>query len=396
MAAEKKSAGFWSRISRNVRLLGLVSLFNDIASEMLYPIIPVFLTAVLGAPVYIVGLIEGVAEAISNIIKFFAGWLSDKAQSRKKFVAAGYALSTVGKILYAVTFSWPAVLLARVTDRFGKGIRTAPRDALIADSSDKRYLGASFGFHRALDTTGAVVGPLLALLILLLFQNNYRLLFAIAIVPSVLGLLLLVPVKEIRPKKSVFSFNLGQLRMFSKELKLFLLITLVFALGNSSDAFIILKAKGIGYSLTAIVLLYTLYNVVYAVFSTPAGIIADKLGKARTIAAGFFIFAAVYLGFAVFAKPLWLLFAIYGLYIALTDGVGKAYISQLAPSQLKGTALGIYAGATGIGTLVASALAGALWTFVSPAAAFLLGTATALSAGLLMLFFLKGPSSFSS
>jgi len=378
----------WRRISKNVRLLGFVSFFNDIASEMLYPIIPIFLTAVLGAPAFIVGLIEGVAEAAANILKFFTGLWSDRLRRRKRFLVIGYGSAAFAKLLLSTAYSWVIVLLARLTDRFGKGIRTAPRDALIADSSQKRFLGVSFGFHRALDTAGAVVGPLLALLFITIFKENYRLLFLFAVIPSVIGLFLLIPVKELRPKKAKTTVDFRQFATLGKELKFFLLISFIFALGNSSDVFIILKAKSIGFSLAMVIIFYASFNLVYAIFSTPAGAFADKMGKGLTITIGFFLFALVYLGFAYATASIWVMFAFYGLYMALTEGVGKAYISELAPKELRGTVLGIFAGLTGIATLLASVTAGLLWSYVAPQAAFFLGSTMALIAGLLMIYLL--------
>jgi MFS family permease len=375
-------------ISKNVFVLGLVSFFNDVASEMIYPIVPIFLTSVLGAPVAIVGLIEGIAESTASVLKVVSGWLSDKWQKRKPFVILGYSFSAISKIILSLAFIWPLVLIARFIDRFGKGTRTSPRDALISESSENSVRGRAFGFHRALDTLGAVVGPLFALLAIHFLSNKFRLIFFLAFIPAFIGILLLVFfVKE--KKKEVnsylpagmafptFHFNWAEI---NQSFKIFLLISFIFALGNSSDAFLILRAQNLGLSLALIVLVYVLFNFTYAIFSTPAGIIADKIGPKKVLLIGFFLFAAVYLffGFASSSLFLWFLFPIYGIYMALTDGVGKAYISNLVPQEKIGTAFGIYQTTIGITTLFASLLAGLLWTYIGVGAPFIFGSIMAI------------------
>ncbi len=321
-------------ISKNVFVLGLVSFFNDVASEMIYPIVPIFLTSVLGAPVAIVGLIEGIAESTASILKVVSGWLSDKFQRRKPFVVAGYSFSAISKMILSLAFSWPFVLIARFIDRFGKGTRTSARDALIAESSENSVRGRAFGFYRALDTLGAVVGPMIALLAIHFLGNNFRLIFFLAFIPAFMGILLLLffvkeKKKEANPS-STFRFNWHKL---DPSFKIFLLISFIFALGNSSDAFLILRAQNLGLSLTLVVLAYILFNFTYAIFSIPAGIISDKIGPKKVLLAGFLLFSAVYLFFGLVHSSLflWLLFPVYGLYMALTEGVGKAYISNLVP-----------------------------------------------------------------
>ena len=377
-------------ITRNVFVLGLVSLFNDISSEMLYPIIPIFLTAVLGAPVAVVGIVEGVAEATANILKVFSGVFSDKF-SRKPFVIAGYSLSTIAKPMLALAYSWPFVLLARVVDRFGKGIRTSARDAMIADSSLEQYRGKAFGLHRAMDTCGAIIGPLLLLLFLSHFQYSYRTIFIIAAIPAAIGIALLaIFVREKnreRPKQQPIDFSMKRL---GKPFAAFLLVYALFALGNSSDAFLILRAKSFGFSTVAVVLAYILYNITYAVSSGPAGALADKLEKKHIVGIGFLIFSFVYAGFAFLgAHAIWLLFIVYGFYTGLTDGVSKAYITTLVPKDRRGAALGIFFALTGTLTLFASIIAGLLWSRVSPAAPFIYGSVLAFMAGVL-LFTLQG------
>jgi MFS family permease len=368
-------------ISKNVFVLGLVSFFNDVASEMIYPLVPIFLTRVLGAPVAIVGLIEGIAESTASILKIISGWLSDKWQKRKIFVVFGYSFSAASKALLSLALAWPIVLFARFIDRFGKGTRTPARDALIAESSESSVRGRSFGFHRALDTLGAVIGPLLALLAIRFLDNNFRLIFFLAFIPSFIGILLLIFfIKEKKKETNSFSVLRFNWRELNPSFKIFLLISLIFALGNSSDAFLILRSQNLGLSLSLIVLVYVLFNLTYAVFSTPAGIISDKIGPKKVLLIGFLLFSAVYLFFGLINSSffLWFLFPIYGIYMALTDGVGKAYISNLVPKEKTGTAFGIYQTTIGLCTFFASFVAGLLWTYIDVWAPFIFGSLTAL------------------
>ncbi len=367
-------------ISKNVFILGLVSFFNDVASEMIYPIVPIFLTSVLGAPVAIVGLIEGIAESTASILKVVSGWLSDKFQRRKPFLVAGYSFSAISKIILSLAFSWPFVLMARFIDRFGKGTRTSARDALIAESSENSLRGRAFGFHRALDTLGAVVGPMIALLAIHFLDNNFRLIFFLAFIPAFMGILLLLFFVKEKKKEansvSTFHFNWYNL---DPSFKIFLLISFIFALGNSSDTFLILRAQNLGLSLSLVVLAYVLFNFTYAIFSIPAGIISDKIGPRKVLLAGFLLFSAVYLFFGLIHSSLfiWFLFPVYGLYMALTEGVGKAYISNLVPQEKSGTAFGVYHTIIGLTTFFASLFAGLLWTYIDVSAPFIFGSITA-------------------
>lgn len=378
-------------VSRNVLALGITSFFADISGEMIYPLVPIFLTAVLGAPVAAVGLIEGVAESTASIVKVVSGVWSDRIGRRMPLVLGGYGIAAVAKLLLAVALGWPMVLLARFVDRFGKGFRGSPRDALIAESALPEQRGRAFGFHRSMDTAGAVVGPLLALLLVALLNNRLRLVFAIAVIPGVLSVLALALVREPRaaaPRlekaSSTLSFSLAGL---DRRLVLFLVAGLIFALGNSSDVFLILRAKGLGLSTTAVVLAYVLYNFVYMGAALPAGIVSDRRGRRNVYVGGLLVFALVYAGFAFAHRGLvvWPLFAVYGLYIALTDGVSKAFIADLAPKERRATILGTYGTLTGLAALIASVAAGLLWDRVNPAAPFALGAGTALIAAALML-----------
>ena len=375
-------------ISKNVFALGLVSFFNDIASEMIYPIVPIFLTSVLGAPVAVVGLIEGIAESTASILKVVSGWLSDKFQKRKPFLVAGYSFSAISKTILSLAFSWPFVLMARFIDRFGKGIRTSARDALIAESSENSARGRAFGFHRALDTLGAVIGPMIALVAIHFLDNNFRLIFFLAFIPAFIGILLLLFLVKEKKKEanssSVFRFNWHNL---DPSFKIFLLISFIFTLGNSSDTFLILRAQNLGLSLSLVVLAYILFNFTYALFSIPAGIISDKIGPKKVLLTGFLLFSAVYLFFALIHSSffLWLLFPVYGVYMALTEGVGKAYISNLVPQEKSGTAFGVYHTIIGLTTFFASLIAGLLWTYIGVSAPFIFGSIMALISAFLFI-----------
>jgi len=376
---------------RNVIVLGLVSMLNDMASEMAYPVIPLFLTGVLGAPATVVGVIEGVAEATANVLKLFSGWLSDRVRNRKRFVAAGYLLSALAKAALALSTVWGHVLGARFVDRFGKGVRTSARDALIAESVDAHEGGVAFGLHRALDTVGAVVGPLAALLLLSLYGNRYSLVFWIAAIPALLGVcLLLVAVREPvhQPHPHPLAFTLSVSR-FGGRFRLFLLCNLLFMLGNSSDAFLLLRAQSLGASTEGVLLLYVAFNVVYASLSYPFGKLSDRYGKKGVLVFSFGVFALAYGGFA--AAPceaaLWVLFPLYGVFMAMNEGVGKAYIAELVPEARRGTALGLFATLSGIAALASSVLAGFLWSAVGVPAPFWFGAACSATAGLLFAFF---------
>jgi len=377
-------------VSRNVFALGIVSFFNDIASEMLYPVLPIFLTTVLGAPVAIVGLIEGIAESTASILKVVSGWFSDRFQSRKPFMVSGYSCSALSKVLLGLAYSWPLVLIARFIDRFGKGVRTSARDALIVESTKAGTgQGRSFGFHRGMDTAGATLGPLFTILLLKHFQGNLRPVFFLAFIPAFLGILFLlffVKEKKKETKRFVFTFRW---RDIDRSFKLFILISFIFALGNSSDVFLILRAKNLGFSTILAIFAYVLYNLTYALFSFPVGIVSDRIGPRKVLVYGFLIFTVVYLFFGVVTRSffLWILFPVYGIYMAFTEGIGKAYIAGLVPSEKAGTAFGFYQTVIGVCTFFASLFAGILWTYVSPQAPFIFGSIMALAACVLFVMF---------
>lgn len=379
--------GWLGAMPRNVVVAGLVSLFTDISSEMIVPVLPLFLTLVLGAPVAAVGLIEGVAESTASVLRVFAGWLSDRAGRRKPLIVAGYGLSNLTKPLLALAGGWPTVLALRFADRFGKGIRGAPRDALIADSIAPSARGRAFGFHRTMDTTGAAIGPLAAAATLALSAGNPRMVFWAASIPGVIAVVLAWWLLQDRPlpPKDASAPRLG-FRDLGRPFLLFTAVSTLFALGNSSDAFLILRAQHLGMAVAVIPLAYFAFNTLYAVFSTPAGILSDRIGRRPLLATGYAIFALVYAGFAIAPNALvaGVLFLVYGLYYALTDGVSKALISDLVPASLRATALGTFSTATGIALLPASVLAGTLWQGVAPWAPFAYGAVLAALAAILL------------
>jgi len=374
------------KVPRNVLLLGLVSFFNDIAAEMIYPIVPIFLTTVLGTPIAIVGLIEGIAEATASFSKFIFGYISDYFQKRKPFVVAGYSLGTISKMLIGLAYSWPLVLFARFIDRLGKGLRTAARDSLLLQNTTHHNRGFIFGFHRAFDSLGAVLGPLVALILLYLLKENMRLMFFLAFIPSIIGVLLLfffVREKQIGKDGSTSKIRINlSWKSISPKLKLFLLVSFLFSAGNSSDAFLLLRAKQLGLATTLVVMVYVLYNVTQTLFSTPAGSLADKIGARKVFAGGLLVFSLVYFFFGLVKTShwLWLLFPVYGLYIAATDGVSKAYISQFIQKEESGTFFGLHQTLTAIAGFLASFIGGLLWTSLGSTATFWYGSLMAATA----------------
>ncbi|HTY45295.1 MAG TPA: MFS transporter [Patescibacteria group bacterium] len=360
----------------NIILLGITSFLTDVSTEMVYPILPAYLVTTLGASPAILGFIEGVAESLASLLKVFSGYFSDKIKARKPFTILGYVSSTAGKAFLFLASAWPHVLIARVIDRFGKGIRTAPRDALIVESADKDKKGAAFGLHRAMDTLGAAVGVLGAYFLIAHFQGRLRDIFLFSLIPAFLGVVFLFFVREKRPQarpaaeKLVFRWS-----GLDRRLKLFLVFTFLFTLGNSSNQFLLLRAQGLGNSLAQVVLFYFIYNVTYALVSYPAARLSDSIGRKRLLAWGYLFYGLVYLGFAVntSARFCWVLFAVYGLYMGFTEGVEKALIADVAPAHLRATTIGLHATLVGAGLLPASLLAGLLWKFSGPAAPFYFG-----------------------
>ena len=374
---------------RNVFFTGLVSFFMDVSSEMIYPLVPLFLTSVLGVNMSMIGLIEGIAESTASLLKVFSGWFSDRTRQRKNLMLAGYTISTLSRPIMALAGSWQQVLSSRFTDRLGKGIRTAPRDAIIAESTQATHLGRAFSFHRAMDTLGAVVGPAIAFFLLGIFNNDYRTIFWLSMVPGVIAVILIILFIEEKKKQVTSQKERPRLtfKHFDWKVKFFIMISTLFALGNSSDAFLILRAQQVGIPALTIPVVYLVFNLVYSMSAIPAGMAADKFGKKRIILLGFFLFAGLYYGFAVVknVSAVWLLFGLYGLFMALTEGIQKAFLATIIPPDMKATAFGLYAAAVGLAMLPASLIAGWLWEHVSPAATFYFGAATATLSALLFI-----------
>lgn len=387
MEKGRKFLGF----GKNVFITGLVSFFMDVSSEMIYPLVPLFLSNVLGVNKSLIGLIEGIAESTASLLKVFSGWFSDRIGRRKGLMAAGYAISTFSRPLMALAGGWHQVLGSRFMDRFGKGVRTSPRDAIIAESADKRFLGRAFGFHRSMDTMGAVVGPGLAFFLLGIFSNDYRKVFWLSMVPGIFAVLLII--FFITEKKSRLPKHSERPRLtlkhFDGRFRWFLLVVTVFALGNSSDVFLILRAQQVGIATVTIPVVYLLFNLIYSVSSIFAGMAADRFGRKRIILCGFVLFAVVYYGFATAAntKAIWILFGFYGIFMGLTEGVQKAFLTTIIPSDFKATAFGVYNTAIGLAMFPASFIGGWLWDHISPAATFYFGMTTALAATLLFVAF---------
>ncbi len=389
-----KISNFFRGIRKNVIVLGVASFFTDISSEMLYPIIPIFLTSVLGAPMSVVGLIEGIAESTASVLKAFSGWLSDRTGRRRPFVVSGYTLSSFAKPLLYFAYAWPAVLLSRFLDRLGKGLRTSPRDAMIADSTDASFRGKAFGLHRALDTFGAILGPLLAIYFLTVLKEDLRIVFLIAFVPAGLAVLTLIFFLKETPvlRDAKNGIKKIDLKVFGPDFKRFLFASAIFALGNSSDAFLVVRSKQLGLSLILVILAYVLYNITYAAFSTPFGILSDRWPRKNVMIIGYIVFAAVYaaFGFAKGPNMVWILFFIYGFYMAMTDGVGKALVSDMVAKERVATALGLYHFVLGTFAFFASLVAGLLWVKIGVAAPFIYGAIMAAASSVILFTLIRG------
>ncbi len=380
-------------ITPNVWALGVVSLLNDASTEMVYPLLPLFLTRSLGAGVAFVGLVEGVAETTASLLKLVSGWLSDRLRRRKALAIWGYGLSSLTRPLMAMALLPSHVLGIRFLDRIGKGIRTSPRDALIADSTPLDARGAAFGFHRAMDHLGAVVGPVLTFLLLPLMGGSYRGIFWLASIPAALCVLVLVAgVREVVASQEPPARRpMLTLRPYDPRFKGFLLIVTLFTLGNSSDAFLLLRAREAGVGETAIPLLWAALHIVKSTSSLAGGVLSDGIGRRGAITAGWMVYAAVYAGFAVVSSAwqAWGLFLVYGLYFGLTEGVEKALVADLVPVETRASAYGVYHTAIGITALPASLLTGWLWQTCGAPVAFATGAALAAAAALLLWGFLR-------
>lgn len=380
----------------NIVILGLISCFADISSEMVYPLIPLYLTAVFGATPVLVGIIEGIAESLASLLKVFSGYISDKYNHKKSIAFCGYATGLVYKFALLFASSWAGILVARVIDRFGKGIRTAPRDVMVAQSANKSAMGKSFGIHKMLDMAGSAIGILLAFILLKqLGNNNFKAVFAISIIPIIIALVLFLFVKEDSHSptntKEPFWHNI---KLLDGQLKLYLVVAFLFTLGNSSNSFLLLKASDIGFDSTNVLLLYFIYNVSASLLAIPFGKLSDKIGRKHLLVGGYVIFAMVYFGFAIVDSKtmMVLIFILYGIYTAMIAGVERAFIAEIAPKHLKGTMLGLHSTIVGIALLPASVIAGILWDTIGSYAPFVFGGIMALIAALVLQFGLNKES----
>jgi len=402
---DQKSKRIWG-LNPNIFFLGIVSLLTDVSSEMIFTLVPLFLSNVLGATATVIGLVGGLSESIDAILRIFSGWFSDRIGKRKSLALTGYSISTIAKPFMYLAANWGAVLAIKFSDRVGKGIRTSPRDALVADSVSARERGKGFGLHRAMDTSGAVLGLIIAAVIIYSIQGGgleldlktYRWLVLVGVVPAVLAVLvLLIFVREKGSKPSPGTNSPQRLTRnslragFDTRFKVFLAIMAVFTLGNSSDFFVILRAQNLEVPLIQVVSMLVLLNITYAAISLPAGILSDRLGRRRVITLGWFIYALVYLGFALASSvwQIWLLFACYGVYYGMVEGVARAFVADLVAEDKRGTAYGLYHGVVGLTILPASLLAGWLWEVVSPSAPFFFGAGLAFLAMLGMMTLIR-------
>ncbi len=397
------------KLGRNVILTGLTSFFTDVSSEMVYPLLQAFIAMILATQKALLGpalgIIEGIAESTASLLKVFSGYFSDRLKARKLPVIAGYALSAVSKLLLLVaSLGWYFVLAGRFFDRVGKGIRTAPRDALITESSDAAIRGKSFGFQRGMDFAGASLGVIVCYFLVLLFLDPvtgnlkdvgaFIAIFGISIIPAFIGVVFLFFVKETRPQeggKTKPKPNLD-IRKYDINLRVFFLVQLVFTLGNSSNMFLMLRSMDLGYALSTVILMYFVFNAASTALSPAFGSLSDKIGRKKILVAGYALYAVVYAAFGFItsqsAALLWIFWPLYGVYYALTEGVEKAFVADLAPAESKATALGFYHTITGIFLLPASVVAGILFS-VSPSAPFVFGGALAVAAVTILAAFVR-------
>lgn len=387
---------------RNIIFLGLISFFADISSEMVYPIIPLYLTATFGATPALVGIIEGIAESTASLLKVFSGYVTDKYKKKKPIAFVGYATGLLYKLALLLASSWVGILTARVIDRLGKGIRTAPRDVMVSESADKNEIGKAFGVHKALDMAGSAIGILLSFFLVSAMNSgtgSYKTIFAISAIPAIAALFMFLFVwekKEPRTVKQRERFWEGWQRLDSR-LKLYLLIVFLFTLGNSSNTFLLLRAKSAGFTDTTVILLYFVYNVTASILAIPFGKKSDKIGRKKILVSAYLMFTLVYLGFGT-AQNDWmfvLLFVLYGIYTAMSAGVERALIADIAPPELKGTMLGLHSTVAGVALLPASVICGFLWNSFGSTVPFVFGAIMSLLAAFLLLFFFDKKVNFS-
>jgi MFS family permease len=382
---------FFKGITGNILILGLVSFLTDFSSEMIYPLLPVFLTAVLGAGPAVLGAIEGVAESTASLLKLASGIMSDRVADRKRLVLCGYGISSFARPFIAAATGPLAVLGIRFADRVGKGIRTSPRDALIADSVDPSIRGKAYGFHRSMDHAGAIIGPLVASALLAFVVSDMRTVFWLAAIPGILAVFLIVfKVKEVSRKRGPSNGTFLRLLPHG-SLRGYIVILFIFTLGNSSDAFLLLQAGRLGVSPVMIPLLWAYFHVVKMFSTMPFGALSDRIGRRKIIITGWGVYALTYVGFgyATTETHVWLLFSLYGLFYGLTEGTEKAFLVDISRAEERGSAFGWYNFAIGIGALPASLLFGLIWQMLGPKAAFGFGAGLATLAALLLMIFIK-------
>lgn len=379
----------------NIIFLGLVSFFTDLSTEMVYPLIPLYLTSAFGATPAIVGIIEGIAESLASLLKVFSGYISDKFQKKKALAFSGYATGLIYKVALLLAGSWFGVLIARIIDRFGKGIRTSPRDVLVSESADKNAMGKSFGIHKALDMAGAALGILATYFLLRGADGNidYSRIFIISIIPAILGLCMFFFIKEKKELRRISAKEpfWKNIRQVDGQLKLYLFVVFLFTLGNSSNSFLLLKAKAAGFDDVSVVLLYFIYNIIASALSIPFGKLSDRIGRKKLLVAGYIVFALCYLGFGFAGSPLQMVvvFALYGAYTAMVAGVERAFVAEVSPSAVKGTMLGLHSTITGIALLPASVIAGLLWNHFGATVPFVFGACMSFLAALILLIFMR-------
>jgi len=377
-------------VNKNVFFTGLTSLLTDTSTKMVYSVMPMFLLS-LGASKTSLSLIEGIAESTAALIKSLSGFWSDKIGRNKPFMLIGYGLSALIMPLYAIVASPLQVLYLRFVERFGKGIRTAPRDSLIAGSVTNGETGKSFGVQKAMDNMGAILGPFLAFVLLAFYPENYKLIFLLAGLPGVLGILVLIfGIKEAK-KNEQHLLKKFRLKDFPKKFYLFLAIIFVFTLGNSTDALLLVKANEVGVKVAFIPLVYLLSSIVSVALAIPMGSLSDRIGKEKLLIGGFLVYGLVYFGFGITSNLnlIFLLFALYGLYSAMTDGIQKAFISDMIGKNVKGTGLGIYNALLGVTLLPASIIAGLLYDHVNSSVPFYFGACTAVVSAVLLILFTR-------
>lgn len=379
----------------NILFIGLVSFFADFSTEMVYPLIPLYLTSVFGATPALVGLIEGIAESLASLLKVFSGYVTDKYRRKKPIAFLGYATTLLYKVALLLAGSWVGILAARVIDRFGKGIRTSPRDVLVSESADPARLGRSFGIHKALDMAGSAAGILAAYLIMRAWRGEYayKRLFALSALPAVAALFMFFFIKETgKPREAKAPLHVFQgLKRLDSRLKLYLIVVFVFNLGNSSNTFLLLRAGKAGFDSATVVLLYFLYNMVSSILAIPMGRVSDALGRKKVLVGGYLVFSLVYALFAWAANGVVIVaaFALYGFFTAMTAGVERAFIAEIAPKELKGTMLGLHSTIVGVALFPASLLAGLLWNSFGPVVPFAFGALLSLVAALTLAIGLK-------